>query len=81
MDDIELDPVVEFKPAPILVQPKIEKNVSNEQSTSSNTNTYNSEPKINTNELNSEEIEEMKDSFNTTTSNSLIIFISSFSLI
>ena len=42
MDDIELDPVVEFKPAPVLVQPKIEKNVSNDQSnTIDNTATIN----------------------------------------
>ncbi len=78
MDDIELDPVVEFKPAPVLVQPKIEKNVSNDQSnTIDNTATINNtETKPITNELNNEEIEEMKDSFNTTTSNSWFIFLS-----
>ena len=78
MDDIELDPVVEFKPAPVLVQPKIEKNVSNDQSnTIDNTATINNtETKPITNELNNEEIEEMKDSFNTTTSKSWFIFLS-----
>jgi hypothetical protein len=63
MDVIELDPVVDFKPAPVLDQPKIEKN---DQSV-----TINTETKKNTNEMNNEEIEEMKDSFNAST-NSLL---------
>jgi hypothetical protein len=85
MNDIELEPVVEFKPTPVVDQTK---GVSNDQSTSTNrstttdnNNNKDTETKTNITDLNVDEIEEMKDSFNTVTKSLLLFCPNHFFLI